>query len=211
MTDTNDGTLSTHRFEAHDALLLSVMREQAGTLAKAVQEGVMNSIDAGAGRVDVRTTAMTVEIHDDGGGFASKEAILRCFTIFGLPQEMQEQMTKTYGHFRMGRGQMFHYGRNVWRTNTFSMHTDLDARGLDFDVRSGIEPPVPGCRIQIDLYDRHHMLPTELAELERPFDDARASYDQLGAAVGVLQDVNWKMFKGFDAHVFWNNQKQRWE
>lgn len=167
MTDTNDGTLSTHRFEAHDALLLSVMREQAGTLAKAVQEGVMNSIDAGAGRVDVRTTAMTVEIHDDGGGFASKEAILRCFTIFGLPQEMQEQMTKTYGHFRMGRGQMFHYGRNVWRTNTFSMHTDLDARGLDFDVRSGIEPPVPGCRIQIDLYDRHHMLPTELAELER--------------------------------------------
>lgn len=176
MTDaTNDlppagtagGTLSTHRFEAHDALLLSVMREQAGTLAKAVQEGVMNSIDAGATRVDIRATATTVEIRDDGSGFASEEEILRCFKIFGLPQALQEQMSKTYGHFRMGRGQMFHYGRNVWRTNAFSMHTDLDERGLDFDVRSGIQPAQPGCQIRIALYERHHMLPTELADLER--------------------------------------------
>lgn len=167
MTEGTTGKLSTHRFEAHDALLLSVMREQAGTLAKAVQEGVMNSIDAGATRVDIRATATTVEIRDDGGGFGSEEEILRCFRIFGLPQEMQERLSKTFGHFRMGRGQMFHYGRNAWRTNAFSMHTDLDNRGLDFDVRSGIEPPQPGCHIEIQLYERHHMLPTELAELER--------------------------------------------
>lgn len=162
-----EGTLSTHRFEAHDALLLSVMREQAGTLAKAVQEGVMNSIDAGASRIDIIATPTGIEIRDNGAGFASTDEILRCFKIFGLPQDVQERMSKKYGHFRMGRGQMFHYGRNTWRTNTFSMHTDLDVRGLDFDLRSGLEPAQPGCHIQIELYDRHHMLPTELAELER--------------------------------------------
>lgn len=167
MNDEHTGELSTHRFEAHDALLMSVMREQAGTLAKAIQEGVMNSIDAGATRIDIRATATSVEIRDNGEGFGSKEEILACFKIFGLPQDEQERMNKTYGHFRMGRGQMFHYGRNVWRTNAFSMHTDLDNRGLNFDVRTGIEPPQPGCHIEIELYKRHHMLPTELGELER--------------------------------------------
>lgn len=167
MNDEHTGELSTHRFEAHDALLMSVMREQAGTLAKAIQEGVMNSIDAGATRIDIRATATSVEIRDNGKGFGSKEEILACFKIFGLPQDEQEKMNKTYGHFRMGRGQMFHYGRNVWRTNAYSMHTDLDNRGLNFDVRSGIEPEQPGCHIEIELYNRHHMLPTELGELER--------------------------------------------
>ena len=167
MSDETTGEISTHRFEAHDALLMSVMREQAGTLAKAVQEGVMNSIDAGATRIDIRATATSVEIHDNGKGFGSKDEILACFKIFGLPQDEQEKMNKTYGHFRMGRGQLFHYGRNVWRTNTFSMHTDLDDRKLDFDVRTGVQPPQPGCHIVIELYKRHQMLPTELGELDR--------------------------------------------
>lgn len=158
---------STHRFTAHDALLLSVMREQAGTLAKAVQEGVMNSIDADARRIEITATGSRLEISDDGNGFASEDAILRCFAIFGMPQDVQEQMSKTYGHFRMGRGQLFHYGHNVWWTNRYSMHIDLDTRGLDYELRSGIEPPRPGCHIQIELYERHHMLPSELAELER--------------------------------------------
>jgi hypothetical protein len=167
MADARNERVSTHRFEAHDALLVSVMREQAGTLAKAIQEGVMNSIDAGATRIDIRATTTTVEIRDNGKGFASTEEILTCFKVFGLPQDVQERLGKTYGHYRMGRGQMFHYGRNVWRTNAFAMHTDLDNRGLDFDIRSGIEPSQPGCHIEIELYDRHHMLlPSELAELE---------------------------------------------
>lgn len=160
-------TTSTHRFTAHDALLLSVMREQAGTLAKAVQEGVMNSIDAGARRIEITATSSRLEIRDDGNGFASEDAILQCFAIFGLPQDEQERMSKTYGHFRMGRGQLFHYGRNVWWTNTYSMLVDLDTRGLDYDLRSGVEPPKPGCHIQIELYERHQMLPSELAALER--------------------------------------------
>ena len=167
MNNDTTGEVSTHVFEAHAALLMSVMRDQAGTLAKAILEGAMNSIDAGATRIDIRATATHVEITDNGKGFGSQEEILACFKIFGLPQDQQEKMSKTYGHFRMGRGQMFHYGPNVWRTNAYAMHTDLDHRGLEFDVLSGIEPRQPGCRIEIELYKRHRMLPNELGELER--------------------------------------------
>ena len=40
-------------FKMHDKLLLDVIRKQAGSIQKAVLEGVMNSIEAGATRVEV--------------------------------------------------------------------------------------------------------------------------------------------------------------
>lgn len=57
--------------------------------------------------------------------------------------------------------------------------------------------------------DRVQQAEAALAELERPFDDAQAGFDQLGSAIGVLQDVNWKLFKGFDAHAHWEAQRRR--
>jgi hypothetical protein len=37
----------------HNKLLLDVIRRQAGTLSKAILEGVMNAVDAGATRCDI--------------------------------------------------------------------------------------------------------------------------------------------------------------
>jgi len=43
-------------FEMHKALIFSVMQKQAGTVAKALLELVMNSADAGSKRIDIAIT-----------------------------------------------------------------------------------------------------------------------------------------------------------
>lgn len=44
----------TRAFKVHPQLLFDVIQRQAGTLTKALCEGVMNSIDAGSKAVDVK-------------------------------------------------------------------------------------------------------------------------------------------------------------
>ena len=56
----------------HPKLLLDVIKRQAGTLHKAVLEGIMNGIEAGATRVDIAYVAKpkpTLRITDNGKGF----------------------------------------------------------------------------------------------------------------------------------------------
>ena len=65
----------TRQFKMHPKLLMDVIRRQAGTLAKAVLEGVMNSIDAKSTSVDVTIERTRVVISDDGKGFPSREEI----------------------------------------------------------------------------------------------------------------------------------------
>ena len=43
----------TRKFRMHPDLLFSVIKAQAGTLAKALMELVMNSVDAGASRIEI--------------------------------------------------------------------------------------------------------------------------------------------------------------
>jgi len=57
---------TTHKFRAHDALILDVIMRQAGTLAKAIAEGIMNAVDANATRADVTLTSDTLLITDNG-------------------------------------------------------------------------------------------------------------------------------------------------
>ena len=48
------------RFGMHQNLLYDVILRQAGTLQKAVLEGVMNGVDARATRIDIQITKDTV-------------------------------------------------------------------------------------------------------------------------------------------------------
>jgi len=149
--------METRRFTMHPHLLLDVMRRQAGTLSKAIAEGVMNSVDAGATRCDVGLTDKGLTIADDGKGFRSREEIEEWFERFGTPHEESEG--KTYGTFRMGRGQIFSFGRNVWRTGRFKMSVDVASKGLDYDL-SCDEAETRGCSIDVSLYKV--LLPSEL-------------------------------------------------
>ena len=136
------------KFQMHEKLLLDVIKKQAGTIDKACLEAVMNSIEAGATKVDIKIDTRQVIIEDDGKGFRSREEIEKFFETFGQPHEASEG--KKWAQFRMGRGQMFAFGKNHWTTGNFEMSVDINARlGYDLTTRKTSHE---GCRIVIDLY-----------------------------------------------------------
>lgn len=154
-------------FRMHPRLLFQTIQRQAGTLAKAITEGVMNSVEAGASRVDVTLEPHRVLIADDGRGFQSLEEIENWFETFGQPHDASEG--KIWANFRIGRGQMFSFGRNTWRTRKYLMEVDLAAAAKDADTLAyslqEAEEAHEGCQITIDLY--HRLLPGELQQTER--------------------------------------------
>jgi len=131
------------------SLLVSVIKKQAGSLWKAVVEGGQNVIDAAARKCEIDCTPQMVQIRDNGKGFRSKADIENFFEVFGKPHEEREQ--KVFGQYRMGRGQLFAFGRNVWRSGEFEMIVDIEENGLDYELRSGLEYH-NGCIVTVELY-----------------------------------------------------------
>lgn len=156
----------TRQFKMHQKLLYDVIRRQAGTLSKAVLEAVMNSVDAKATRCTITVNPSRIMISDDGQGFRTREEIEQWFEVFGQPHDPVEG--KTYGTFRMGRGQLFAFGKNTWTTHKFQMEVDIQDRGLDYELHT-VSRVSSGCLIEITLYER--LLPTALAELERDLEN----------------------------------------
>jgi hypothetical protein len=146
----------------HQRAALILIREQSGTLQKATLEAVMNSVDAGSSSVDIRVCERSVVVSDDGQGFRSRDEVESFFETLGQPHDPSER--KVFGKFRMGRGQMFNYGRNVWRSGTFQMEIDVERDGLDYELTEGL-PPHPGCRVEIALYQP--LTQTAVYDLER--------------------------------------------
>jgi len=149
----------TRSLKMHNKLLLDVIKRQAGSLEKAVLEGVMNAIEANASIVNIHFNTNDVEtnepgaeliIMDDGEGIGSIDEIHRFFETFGQPHDESEN--KTWAQFRMGRGQLFSFGKNTWRTSTFRMLVDIDKMGLDYHLDQELEE-YSGCQIVIELYE----------------------------------------------------------
>ena len=140
------------RIKIHPKLLFDVIFKQAGTLAKSILEGVMNSVDARATecRISASEESRTIVIEDDGKGIMEMEQIEKWFETFGQPHEESEK--KIFGTFRMGRGQLFSYGVNHWRTGPWYMVVDVKNKGQDYELTQMPETH-PGCRIEIRLYD----------------------------------------------------------
>ena len=158
-------TPAPQQFKMHQNLLYDVITKQAGTLQKSILEGVMNSCDSGATFCDVTLDTHSFSVCDDGCGFQSMEEIEQLFKTFGTPHEAGDAV---YGRFRMGRGQMMAYGRNVWRSRRFEMHVDIKERGIDWDLIEH-DDDFTGTRVDVDLYEP--VLPSDLerikAELRR--------------------------------------------
>lgn len=72
----------TRKFSVHPQIIFSLITAQAGTLGKAVLECIMNSVDAGATKVDITVNANTIKIVDDGQGFRTKAEISEWFEVF---------------------------------------------------------------------------------------------------------------------------------
>lgn len=151
----------TRQFKMHPNLLMDIIKRQAGTIEKSWLEAIMNSIDAGAKHINITITKEQTIIKDDGKGMG-KEEVLKYFEVFGLPHTQDEQ--KTYGEFRMGRGQLFAHGINVWRTNGLEMVVDVEKTGLEYVLKEH-EDHFRGCEIKVSHY--------------KPLEDFREKVDSL--------------------------------
>jgi len=142
-------TVENRTFKLHPDILWSIIQAQAGTLGKAILELVMNSIDAGATKVDIKLSGKKVSVADDGKGFVSRKEIEEFFETFGTPHTAGDA---TYGRFRMGRGQVFAFTVSHWKSGEFAMSVDIKNKGLNYDL-SLLPKPVKGCSIEGDLYE----------------------------------------------------------
>lgn len=149
------------RLNVHAKLLYDVIFRQAGSLAKAILEGIMNSVDAGAKTCEIVCVTNSVRIEDDGSGILGMEQIEKFFETFGQPHDESER--KIYGTFRIGRGQLFSYGRNIWRTGNFEMDVDVKQHGFDYELTQ-LKEKHEGCRIKVELYEP--LSPSDLQHTE---------------------------------------------
>lgn len=150
-------------FSLHPAIIRSIIREQAGTPAKAICELIMNSVDAGATRIDITSNDGSFCILDDGKGFSSREEIESFFETFGTPHVEGDAK---YGRFRIGRGQIMSFARTTWRSGHFEMNVDLGAPRymtnqeaekdfLGYELTKH-DTAQKGCRIDGKFYDKYH-------------------------------------------------------
>jgi hypothetical protein len=130
------------------SIIMSLIKAQSGSLAKAVLECVMNSVDAGATSVDIAISRTRLSIIDNGKGFSTRDEILACFEVFGWEHTEGERV---YGQFGIGRAQLWNYCDNLWRTRTFSMAVDVRKNGIDYDLTTGL-PDVDGLSITGKFY-----------------------------------------------------------
>jgi len=157
-------TTKRRTLKMHPKLLLDVIGRQAGSLDKAMLEGGMNAIEAmnaltmNGGKCQEDTiymnyerteTSGTITIKDFGKGITTEKEIEEFFETFGTPHDESEH--KIYAQFRMGRGQMFNFGKNIWRTGSFELTVDILNNGLDWELKTDL-PFVDGCHITIELY-----------------------------------------------------------
>jgi len=153
-------------FETTEGLLEDVMKKQAGSIEKAILEAVMNSVDAGADEISIDIREERLAITDNGSGMTEGE-INTYFKKFGMKDSDIED--KEFGKFRMGRGQIFSFGRNIWATKDNVLvisldeeHADitvqgkersLDTSGLSYHVLES-DKHVEGCTIEVQLYHK---------------------------------------------------------
>ena len=162
----------TRSFSIHPGYIYDLVVAQSGSLAKAVLECVMNSIDAGATQIAIDVSSKTLRIVDDGVGFKNRKEIEDWFEVFGFPHEAGKRV---YGKFGIGRAQLWSFCSTTWRTGSFVMDVDIKARGLDYVLKEK-QPLVKGVTIEGRFYEK--LLAEDRAVFERELTEL-ARYAQI--------------------------------
>lgn len=148
-------------FTVSPAVIQHLIKSQAGTLAKAIAENVINSVDAQATKVEIELTEIGMVVRDDGHGFRSREEIIKVFEVFGFDHKEHDRQ---HGRFGLGRGQAWNFASTVWASNTFELDVDIRNRGLDYLLRTDCAP-VQGLTIRGTFYKP--MTLVEMYDVER--------------------------------------------
>lgn len=147
---------SQQKFNIHPAVIFSLLTKQASGVPKALLELVMNSVDAGASRIDIEINEKGYIVADNGRGFKDIEEIKNMFGVFGQPHVAGDAL---YGRFRLGRAQSYALSRTQWFTKDFCMEVDLNIEidqqdpniPLGYFVKEGL-PYYQGCKIVGEFY-----------------------------------------------------------
>ncbi|CAH6334041.1 ATP-binding protein [Pantoea agglomerans] len=138
-----------HPFELDPEIIHHIIYSQAGSVAKALIELIMNSVDAGASAVMLNITPEGFTCRDDGHGFTSYDDVKRYFGRFGTPHREGDA---TYGRFRLGRGQIMAHARTVWRSQRWQMEVDTRVMGYEYELTEP-EKFQDGCAISGEWYE----------------------------------------------------------
>lgn len=138
------------KFRVSPNVIMSLINHQAGSMEKAILEAVSNSMDAHANRIEVSISKDKIIISDDGIGIRNEDEIEDFFENFGFDHT---NLDRGIGRFGIGRGQMFGFGVNEWRTSSFKMKIDIRKNGLDYDLSSDL-PHHQGMEIKISLHEK---------------------------------------------------------
>ena len=152
---------TTKDFRVSTAIVRHLIESQAGSVGKAILEAVMNSVDAKATKVTLRTDGVRgITIEDDGRGFRSADEVEKYFEIFGSEHQSAEEqaMERQFGTFGLGRGQIMAFAKTHWESNQFEMIVDIrdtgkNGEGLKFEQIEHPAPRMRGCRITAELYE----------------------------------------------------------
>lgn len=142
-------TAEIRRLKLHPLAIHTFIKAQAGSLAKALTESVMNSIDASATKVVLTLDETGFVVEDDGHGFRNKAEVASWFETLGFPHD--EGNHRIWGYHGMGRAQAWSYASTVWQSNTFEMHVDVKKTGLDYELHENLTP-IMGTRIVGSFY-----------------------------------------------------------
>jgi len=129
-------TTTTRKFTIDaDTAIHHLIVSQAGSISKALLETIMNSIDAGATKVELKLDLHGYVVKDNGRGFDSEDEIVQCFGHFAFDHTTPEQRgRRQFGRFGVGRGQQFAWASTVYRSRRFTLDIDTQKRGLNYDL-----------------------------------------------------------------------------
>lgn len=150
----------TRNLKLHPMAIYTFIKAQAGTLAKALSESVMNSLDAFSTQVNITLTETGYVIEDDGMGFNSTQEIYSWFETLGWPHDELPGNHRQFGKFGLGRAQQWAYASNVWHSNGFLMTVDIQKKGLDYELTE--VAPRKGTKITGTFYK-----PLDFAAIQR--------------------------------------------
>lgn len=123
--------MPSNTFKATEGLLSDVMRKQSGVIEKAWLEALMNGVDANASKIEFQIDSNTTRYDDDGDSMTESQ-IQKYFEYFGLKDD--DIADKEFGKFRMGRGQIFNFGVNIWRARENYMVVSLDDDQVEVEL-----------------------------------------------------------------------------
>jgi len=124
--------MPSRKFRASEGLVEKVATKQSGVIEKAWLEAVMNSVDAGAKNIELIIEEEWSQISDDGQSMTQEE-VEQYFEYFGLEDDDIEE--KEFGKFRIGRGQIFNFGINVWRARENYMVVSLNDEQVTVNLK----------------------------------------------------------------------------